>query len=166
MLSVLKSIEDIPVVLDADGLFLLTNCWDGWEDFLKDRHYIITPNAVEMARIQQCWPEELHAVYLIKGQEDSILGINGRDEIICDVQGSPRRCGGQGDVLSGIAGIFAAWASFTKDPVMLENAAVAASGLTRQCSRLAFNKYKRSMVAGNLIEFLGPAFQDIFGDGV
>lgn len=30
--------------------------------------------------------------------------------IMCSTDGSPRRCGGQGDVLSGVAGVFFNWA--------------------------------------------------------
>lgn len=42
-----------------------------------------------------------------KGREDRIT--NGREQLISSQTGSSRRCGGQGDVLSGAVGTFLAW---------------------------------------------------------
>eukprot|EP00941_MAST-03F_sp_MAST-3F-sp1_P003457 g3457.t1 len=49
---------------------------------------------------------------LQKGPEDIIS--NGLVEVVCSAVGSPRRCGGQGDVLAGCAATFQAWSMMEK----------------------------------------------------
>ena len=44
---------------------------------------------------------------LRKGPADHI-SLNER-QLSCEAEGSPRRCGGQGDILAGVLGVFLAW---------------------------------------------------------
>jgi ATP-dependent NAD(P)H-hydrate dehydratase len=42
-----------------------------------------------------------------KGKQDVIS--NGKETMICDIEGGLKRCGGQGDVLTGCLGTLLAW---------------------------------------------------------
>jgi|APGre2960657444_1045066.scaffolds.fasta_scaffold00201_6 ATP-dependent NAD(P)H-hydrate dehydratase len=82
----------------------------------------------------------------------------------CAEHGSPRRCGGQGDVLAGTTGVFAAWAVAATQregggEADLQLAAYAACLVTRQAAALAFAARKRSMVAGDLLQELGAVIE-------
>lgn len=98
--------------------------------------------------------------------------------------GSPRRCGGQGDVLAGTLATFLAWASIAKSQVSATprddtrrkakdskpslsaaekvSAAAHAALVTRGAAGLAFGKNKRATTASDLVEFLGDAFEKRF----
>ena len=95
--------------------------------------------------------------------------------------GSPRRCGGQGDVLAGTLATFLAWASIAKRDAMPRDdarrakdsrvslsaaekvsAAAHAALVTRGAAGLAFEKKKRATTASDLVESLGDAFEARF----
>jgi len=98
--------------------------------------------------------------------------------------GSPRRCGGQGDVLAGTLATFLAWASIAKSQVSATprddtrhkakdsktslsaaekvSAAAHAALVTRGAAGLAFEESKRATTASDLVEFLGGAFEKRF----
>jgi ATP-dependent NAD(P)H-hydrate dehydratase len=98
--------------------------------------------------------------------------------------GSPRRCGGQGDVLAGTLAAFLAWASIAKSQVSATprddtrhkakdsktslsaaekvSAAAHAALVTRGAAGLAFGKKKRATTASDVVEFLGDAFEKRF----
>ncbi|GAA5824365.1 hypothetical protein JCM10212_004002, partial [Sporobolomyces blumeae] len=108
-----------------------------------------------------------------KGAEDRIT--NGRTTLVSSTTGSSRRCGGQGDVLSGAVGTFLAWGKNyeerakgqDEDPIEPEEitlyASYAASTLTRTSSRLCFADYKRAMQTGEMLGYVGKAFEEVFG---
>ena len=101
--------------------------------------------------------------------------------------GSPRRCGGQGDVLAGTLATFLAWAAIAKSQVSVTprddtrhkakderkvktslsaaekvSAAAHAALVTRGAAGLAFGKNKRATTASDLVDFLGDAFEKRF----
>eukprot|EP00511_Aplanochytrium_stocchinoi_P007503 CAMPEP_0204836250 /NCGR_PEP_ID=MMETSP1346-20131115/24590_1 /ASSEMBLY_ACC=CAM_ASM_000771 /TAXON_ID=215587 /ORGANISM="Aplanochytrium stocchinoi, Strain GSBS06" /LENGTH=346 /DNA_ID=CAMNT_0051970809 /DNA_START=93 /DNA_END=1133 /DNA_ORIENTATION=- len=79
--------------------------------------------------------------------------------------GSPRRCGGQGDVLAGTTGVFLNWALSTGVNEDISPAVVAAYGasvLTRRANSMAFTKHKRSMVTPDMIQEIGEAFEELY----
>eukprot|EP00510_Aplanochytrium_minuta_P001752 CAMPEP_0184007966 /NCGR_PEP_ID=MMETSP0954-20121128/1667_1 /TAXON_ID=627963 /ORGANISM="Aplanochytrium sp, Strain PBS07" /LENGTH=353 /DNA_ID=CAMNT_0026286935 /DNA_START=220 /DNA_END=1281 /DNA_ORIENTATION=- len=85
--------------------------------------------------------------------------------------GSPRRCGGQGDILAGTSGVFLNWAMSRDmgkgDQVSSQVvAAFAASFLVRKANEIGFSKLKRSMVTPDMIEELGKAFEMLFPTNV
>lgn len=131
----------VPVVLDADALWLLLH------DFSLAKGHaccVITPNAVELQRLLSAASLDTEQVS-DKVQDDSrthqssearqIAALScclggatvvkkGREDIIaegtnfdsghllrCGMFGSPRRCGGQGDILCGSIATFLAWAA-------------------------------------------------------
>lgn len=93
---------------------------------------------------------------------------DGEIAVGCGSFGSGRRCGGQGDVLAGVSGLFLGWAmnkphiSGDVNPVV--SAAYGACVLTRRANALAFEKEKRSMTTPDLIHVLGKAFYELYDD--
>ncbi|KAJ3043579.1 hypothetical protein HDV00_004679 [Rhizophlyctis rosea] len=108
-----------------------------------------------------------------KGKNDIIS--NGKDVVICDNPGSPRRCGGQGDLLSGSIATFLAWGKgyenkawdHSSDSNLDQDLSVrlpltaswAACRLIRDASRRAFGKHGRSMTTTDMIAELGEVFR-------
>jgi ATP-dependent NAD(P)H-hydrate dehydratase len=52
--------------------------------------------------------QRMHVVLVLARR--TIFADHGAGVLVCDEEGSPRRCGGQGDVLSGATATFAHWA--------------------------------------------------------
>jgi ATP-dependent NAD(P)H-hydrate dehydratase len=119
--------------------------------------------------------EKMSGVTIVqKGQEDLIS--DGQSVIGSNYFGSPRRCGGQGDVLSGSAAVFMAWSrqsmqttegkrpnvseSISSNPAVV--AALAGSLLLRKAAAHAFSKHKRSTLTTDIIESLGPFMEEFF----
>jgi ATP-dependent NAD(P)H-hydrate dehydratase len=118
--------------------------------------------------------------------------INEKLEI--DTKGGYRRCGGQGDILSGTVGTILAWGKcyeegafgygsnlWMNDSLLIgctsSNHSVvtsripmlAAAGgcmVTRTASRIAFQIQGRALVTQDMIPELGVAFREVFGDTV
>lgn len=139
---------------------------------------VVTPNAVEMRRLLQSFdcqsPGEWLRNTLVpgdavleKGQYDRIhtlVDLNleyakSVSTVSCTEHGSPRRCGGQGDILSGILVTSLAWMRFQGQRASALVAAFGASTLTRRASRLAFAAKYRAMTATDVLEEVGPAFR-------
>ncbi|KAJ3020205.1 hypothetical protein HKX48_001150 [Thoreauomyces humboldtii] len=182
---------NLPIVVDADGLYLVQRNLDVIKGY---RRCILTPNVVEFKRLCEAAGVDVDG----KGEDDAakMLGkalggvtilrkgavdvISNGDEIIeCDAQGSPRRCGGQGDLLSGACATFLAWGhnyggnawDHPTDPELNGDefetrlpllAAWGASLFARSCSRQAFEASGRSMVTGDMIAGIGKVFAEIF----
>jgi ATP-dependent NAD(P)H-hydrate dehydratase len=175
--------QNIPIIVDADGLHLVTeqpHLIKGYKDA------ILTPNAVEFNRlfhaIKSEQPQkpsdistlakELDCTIVCKGKIDKICtsGIT----VECTVEGSNRRVGGQGDLLSGALGIFAHWAKNSKDSLPYDLpyqnvAAYAACAVVKQANHDAFHHVNfgqlnrgRSMITSDMIEHLNKAFRDVF----
>ncbi|PIK44315.1 putative ATP-dependent (S)-NAD(P)H-hydrate dehydratase [Apostichopus japonicus] len=105
--------SNIPTVIDADGLFLVAQSPDVIQGY---QSAILTPNIVEFKHLYRKMvgrdPDPNNAVVnvqelskalgnvtvCLKGSDDIIS--DGRNVIVCASKGSPRRCGGQGDILS------------------------------------------------------------------
>lgn len=175
----------IPLIIDADGLFFLCSHLDvirGYENA------ILTPNAIEFSRLYKAatgsdlknnegtdqvkyLSEKLGNVTIVqKGCEDKIS--NGINTITCREKGSPKRCGGQGDLLSGSMGVFAYWGqlavknnvkelkSHNISPLLI--AALGACMLTRRCNRQAFRKFSRSTTTSDMISEITSSFSTLF----
>ncbi|KAF5362472.1 hypothetical protein D9756_002306 [Leucocoprinus leucothites] len=90
-----------------------------------------------------------------------------------DTPGGLKRCGGQGDVLSGSVGAFLAWGRCYEDGAFGDKSipasrvpllgAVGGSMVTRTASRFAFKKAGRSMITQDMLPEIGYAFADVFG---
>lgn len=160
-----------PLVIDADGLFLVTTKPDVIKNY---PNVILTPNVVEFSRLfgENCkdisvLAEEItkkfgrNCVVVKKGKIDEI--ISGCYRANCAVIGSARRCGGQGDLLSGSLAVFYNWAILkNKDETSIFAACYAACKLTRECNARAFKKFGRSMTTSDMIQEIGEVFKDSF----
>ncbi|TFY79604.1 hypothetical protein EWM64_g4408 [Hericium alpestre] len=95
------------------------------------------------------------------------------ETIEVDTPGGLKRCGGQGDILSGAVGAFLAWGKcyemgafgdktipVSRMPIL---AAVGASMMTRATSRIAFEREGRGVVTQDMLQDIGRGFVHIFG---
>lgn len=96
-----------------------------------------------------------------------------KEVVVVRTPGGMKRCGGQGDILSGSVGAFLAWAKCYESGAFGDNAipvsrmpilaAVGASMVTRTTSRLAFEEKGRSVVTQDMLKEIGGAFEKVFG---
>ncbi|KAF5302005.1 hypothetical protein FQR65_LT08670 [Abscondita terminalis] len=169
-----------PLIIDADGLFLVTQRPDIIKDYPAPG-VILTPNAAEFARlIGQDKPVKkidstISAPILNLGKTITVL-VKGAEDVIIDYAksakviggGSGRRCGGQGDLLAGSLATFYTWAlqhQMEEDVPHDDRAMIAcfaACKLTRECNARAFEKTGRGMVCSDMIEQVPYVFRDQF----
>ncbi|XP_039082610.1 ATP-dependent (S)-NAD(P)H-hydrate dehydratase isoform X3 [Hyaena hyaena] len=115
--------RDVPVVIDADGLWLLARHPALVHGYRKA---VLTPNHVEFHRLWEAvlrdpvdssdhreavrrLSQALGNVTVVqKGERDVIS--DGEHVLECAHEGSGRRCGGQGDLLAGALGVLLHWA--------------------------------------------------------
>lgn len=154
---------------------------DSMLDYLRDKYHGFGPFAAEdhkhLSELS-AWRLAKHfgnVTILMKGKVDVIT--NGKILAINSASGSPRRCGGQGDVLAGTTGLFAYYASNSnkvkesnnpkihelgKENNLYVIAAFGSSILTRESNRLAYLEHNRSTTTPNMIESIGKAFDRLF----
>uniref|UniRef100_A0A3Q3XIT8 ATP-dependent (S)-NAD(P)H-hydrate dehydratase n=1 Tax=Mola mola TaxID=94237 RepID=A0A3Q3XIT8_MOLML len=173
--------RDVPIVIDADGLWLVSQQPSVIQGYQKG---ILTPNFMEFTRLYESLHHEPmdstdhhrnvmqlsvamgNLTVVLKGEQDLIT--DGSKVISCSIAGSGRRCGGQGDLLSGSLGAFAHWAHAASvagvfrsmNPSMV--AAFGACSLTRQCNSQAFQRHGRSTTTSDMIQEIGSAFKKLF----
>nr|CAD2204337.1 unnamed protein product [Meloidogyne enterolobii] len=179
----------ICVVIDADGLFYLNDCFK--ELSLGDcrNNLLITPNHREFERLySKVFPEKqideknirehvkelaaiLGIVIIRKGEKDIIS--DGNELMIEDSETSLRRCGGQGDILGGAIALCSYWAKLKRIKNTKENnnsqyltndlmiGALAASQLQRRASLYAYQRVGRSMQASDVLESIPEVLREI-----
>lgn len=188
---------NIPIIIDADGLALLV---DSRLHLIRGyARCILTPNKVEFDRLCQAalnflppehegqrgdlQPEkETHVrlkalckslegvTVLVKGKRDVVS--DGKFEAVLEIDevGSPRRCGGQGDLLAGSLGVAAYWAfsrvpvdgtddESTPNPALV--ASILASVVTRRAAEMAFGITRRATTTPDILEHIGAAFESV-----
>ncbi|MBN3288720.1 NNRD dehydratase, partial [Polyodon spathula] len=170
----------IPVVVDADGLWLIAQQPSIIQGYQRA---ILTPNYMEFSRLYEAvcrdsvdssdnqrnvvrLSQAMGNVTIVQKGEKDIIS-DGDKVIVCSHEGSSRRCGGQGDLLSGSLGVLAHWA-FMSGPEKTNGlnpslvAALGACTLTRQCNHQAFHKHGRSTTTTDMIAEVGTAFNKLF----
>lgn len=177
--------QNVALVLDADALFLIQN-QPGLVRGYKE--CVLTPNVVEFGRLAKAVGVEvadngeegcravaraLGVLVVRKGRKDWIS--DGTHAVVDDLQGGRKRSGGQGDTLTGCIGTMLAWrglylargweteGAMGREETLLV-AAWGGSAITRECSRLAFEKRGRSLQASDLTEEVGKAFLTLVGE--
>jgi ATP-dependent NAD(P)H-hydrate dehydratase len=157
---------------------------------------ILTPNAIEFSRLAKAvldkeWeatpnpdPEHVRSLAVALGRNTVVVhkglvdvicsGCDSSDGVPmakCTVGGSGRRCGGQGDILSGGLGTFYCWATAETARDWPEGAAAfppevvaayAACRLTRECNQQAVAKKGRSALATDMLEEIHTVFEALF----
>lgn len=171
-----------PLVIDADGLFLITQNNSLLHDY---KNVILTPNAMELFRLIGDADDKLKALkekvgsyvtVLEKASNDRIYDLENLMKVECPKGGSNRRCGGQGDLLAGAVATFYHWGlnlpqkdnegnavNNEGDSAIL--ACYAASYLVKLCNKLAFEKHGRSMTAEDMISFIGKCINEFSHGG-
>uniref|UniRef100_A0A1I7RRM6 ATP-dependent (S)-NAD(P)H-hydrate dehydratase n=1 Tax=Bursaphelenchus xylophilus TaxID=6326 RepID=A0A1I7RRM6_BURXY len=159
----------LSVVIDADGLFLLADCID---EVKACPNVILTPNHREFDRLYeivfggqkpqgditkqvQKLAKELRVIIFRKGEEDIIT--DGEKTEIGKEQGCDRRCGGQGDLLSGTIALFSYWVRLKEGTSSIKSEHLIlgghlASDFIRFCSRYTFSNIGRSMNATDILD--------------
>ncbi|TYZ57532.1 hypothetical protein PybrP1_005404 [[Pythium] brassicae (nom. inval.)] len=173
----------LPLILDGDALYLVSVEPDIVRGYARA---ILTPNAMEYARLcvsigllKDANPTQAAAIHPVelskalgsvvvqKGSVDTIS--DGETTIESGEFGCPRRCGGQGDVLTGAVATFVAWTKsasiatsdeFGGNPLLL--AALGGSLVTRASSMEAFSLHGRSMTAPDVLQSVGRGFERAF----
>jgi len=195
-LSIAKD-QDMYIVLDADALWMVQKD----PGLIKGYHKgVLTPNLVEFKRLAESVglppdsPPSLQAsiisrrlggvTILQKGPKDIISfsysekPSKEEDEktVEVDTEGGLKRCGGQGDILSGVTGTMLAWGknyeegAFNADEEKLSPrlipllASIGASMVTRTASKRAFSRYGRGLVTQDILPDIGGAFAEVFGE--
>ncbi|KAK7729999.1 hypothetical protein SLS53_009114 [Cytospora paraplurivora] len=108
-----------------------------------------------------------------KGFKDFIS--DGETTLAVDLVGGKKRSGGQGDTLTGSIATFLGWRKAYLDGLwdhggklpeeeLVQLAAFGGASITRESSRLAFNKRGRSLQASDLTDEVHTAFLNIFGE--
>lgn len=180
---------ELPIVIDADGLFLVSQ--DSETQALIKKfpagRIILTPNVVEMKRIRDslsstCHDEldivrELGCVLVEKGERDKIYSKEGQT-LQCSQPGSNKRVGGQGDTLSGTIACMLAYSRVIHDfkvwtppkpseylqqwsDYALVSSYVGCS-ITRECARQAFKSQGRAMQTTDLNDRVGKVYATLF----
>ncbi|GAV60909.1 Carb_kinase domain-containing protein [Cephalotus follicularis] len=172
----------VPLVIDGDGLFLVTNCLDLVSGYPLA---VLTPNVNEYKRLVQkvlnCEVNDQDAHDQLLSLAKRIGGVTilkkGQSDLISDgeivksvsIYGSPRRCGGQGDILSGSVAVFLSWArhiaaegNLTDSPMNpMVLGCIAGSALLRRAASLAFAYKHRSTLTSDIIDFIGRSMEEI-----
>lgn len=176
MIATIKE-KKIPLIIDADGLFLITEKPDLVKDFSSP--VILTPNKIEFERLSnkvngQSGLAELgkNVVILKKGAIDEVFSLCPEVQWKSNLGGSGRRCGGQGDLLSGSIATFLHWTLSSADRINIQTkdknlaaaslSCYAASRLVRVCNEKAFKEKGRSMLASDMINYIHTAFDELF----
>jgi len=182
--------NQLPLVIDGDGINLICE----YPDLIKGYKLgVLTPNVVEYKRLKEVFlkdkndlssdsieqereiqnlAQEIGNVTIVVKSSTDIIANGLVIPIKCNMKGSPRRHGGQGDVLAGALGTFLGWAHqwSAKNPEQVKELSVSPSMLAsyaaccvvRQSALLSFQKHKRASTTPNVIEELGSAFEKIF----
>ena len=97
---------------------------------------------------------ELGVSVVLKGEEDIICGRGGDTVRVCTQPGSLRRVGGLGDVLAGVAALFAGWArkADQADEDVLLDALYGACLVTRVASKATFDRHLHQALPKRVIE--------------
>ena len=147
---------ELPVVVDADGLFNLT-------PVSRSQHTVLTPHAGELARLlgrDSAWvdahrveaaqlaSQRYHATVLLKGV-DTIVASEG--VVVCDVGSPALATAGTGDVLTGVV------AAFLAKGLPASTAAAAAAVAHGRAALLAVHPF--GLVASDLLELLPEALE-------
>ena len=171
--------SSIPLVLDGDALFIFADTATAPElQPLSAEWTILTPNAIEFKRMcnallgEDPVPDPTHdessdqitrlsamcgdATILRKGLCDLIGSSQTPATLVSHPDPALRRCGGQGDVLAGVAAACAAWAKASGDSCP-HHAAVAASWIVKDAASRAFAAHKRAMSATHVANAVSDA---------
>jgi len=175
-------VHNIPIVIDADGLWHLTNNPNVIRGYKKA---VLTPNAMEFSRLVHSVLKRGEVAPAVHPDPSAVMEVSqalggvtivhkGSSDVIsngtwteqCSQDGCPRRCGGQGDLLSGSLSVFLFWALKQQQHEQHDCPGViagwAAARLTRACAAQAFAQHGRATTTTDLINELESAFARLY----
>uniref|UniRef100_H2YYE1 ATP-dependent (S)-NAD(P)H-hydrate dehydratase n=1 Tax=Ciona savignyi TaxID=51511 RepID=H2YYE1_CIOSA len=172
--SILSTVKDIilalkqnetPVVIDADGLFLITKEPSIIHGYTRG---ILTPNIIEFRRLSKALVVIFRYLFysICFTLSNNMANIDPHflpSVATMNEAGSPRRCGGQGDLLSGVMALFSFWthnSAGAVPPTLL--AGYAACLLTKRCAAQAYRKSGRSTTTTDLVAEINSVFSNTF----
>ncbi|CAJ1918923.1 unnamed protein product [Cylindrotheca closterium] len=153
----------LPLVLDADALFLLTQ--EPYHDLLQSTSpVILTPNTMERKRLQGLEESLQHCIVVEKGQYDDVRYQD--STLSCGEVGGTKRSGGLGDILAGTLGTLTAWNSIltsqgVSSEMDLQLACWTACCFVKRATNHAFAQKRRSMTAPDVLSQLGGAVDEM-----
>ena len=182
ILERIKALQ-LPVVLDADGLWHLASNPAMLRGYSRA---VITPNPHEFSHLARgvlhrevapslcADPDTVgdlaralgNLTVLHKGTHDVIS--DGRTTEHCHSAGSPRRCGGQGDLLAGLLATFLGWGTWRTREESESNintclvAAWGACRLARACAAQAFSAHGRGMLTEDCVAAIHSEFARLY----
>ena len=120
LLTFLVRMENIPLVIDADGLNLISESGKNIFYDLKDREIVLTPHIAEFSRLTRKSVAEIeknkieiavkyaveHGVTLVLKGKNTIIASKGGDVYVNNKGNAGMATAGSGDVLSGIIGAY------------------------------------------------------------
>ncbi|BAO38927.1 uncharacterized protein YKL151C [Kluyveromyces marxianus] len=178
------------LILDADALFVLsTEDSEKFQEALKkygENRVIITPNAVELKRIMKALnvdtveevSKRLGCITVAKGHHDIIINSKGK-RWENDVEGSMKRCGGQGDTLTGVIASMLGFSRAVHDwklqPLSVPGkesvlpwdqmamlSCYVGSTATKMASKAAYEKVGRQMQTTDMNYIVGEIFEKLY----
>lgn len=184
-------LRSMPIILDADSLLLVYNDPTIVKSYSRA---LLTPNRIEMQRllnslyapetfdlrnlstnkirelVQRC-STDLDVAILAKGMVDIICDNSPKIELLTDeLSGSNRRCGGQGDITCGLAGVYCHWIEQTNKTSQnkIENpmawSAYLAAITTRRSNELAYEEHRGGTLASDMVGKVQVALQSFLKD--
>lgn len=164
----LKS-SGITTIIDADGMHVLTKFPDLMENFSSA---VVTPNEIEFQRLCSAVSIEIdedadfnfsqrfkNVTVVRKGAVDKIF--NSAYKTVA-IGGSNRRCGGQGDILSGAIAVFSHWAEISKTEHKTLLAGYGACRFTKKLNEVAFVENDRGMITNDMVAKIPSVFRQLF----
>ncbi|KAJ2944932.1 hypothetical protein O0L34_g1827 [Tuta absoluta] len=165
-----------PLVIDGDGLYAISRNAGVIEEY-PSPGVILTPGRKDADKLDLSisagsknpswalnWGD--YVSVLTKGKEDTFYSTVPQFGWRLKKGGSPRRVGGQGEILAGALATFYHWGikanvCSNMHSVQLAQtfAAAAAANLTRLCNALAYRTYGRSMTASDMLRVIYKAFR-------
>jgi ADP-dependent NAD(P)H-hydrate dehydratase / NAD(P)H-hydrate epimerase len=155
---------ELPVVLDADGLWALAGHHD-WV-FSRDAPTVLTPHAGELGRLleqESSWvsdhrleavaggADDVGATMLLKGA-DTLVASPGRGVLVCELGNPGLATAGTGDVLTGIV------AAFLAKGMDARTAAAAAAAAGGVAAVIAAERHgAQGLIARDVVEALSQA---------
>ncbi|GMI07713.1 hypothetical protein TrVE_jg4989 [Triparma verrucosa] len=169
------------IVLDADALWPSSSP-SILETLLPPRSpLILTPNIVEFNRLVSThlpdssnYESESDKAQLCKLLRTTLnvtgIILKGPTDIIttehcqltCSTNGSSKRCGGLGDVLSGLVVVFVSWFLKYSKAGDVSVALWCACAVCRESGRRAYGKKRRAMQAKDVIEEIGGVVEEVW----
>eukprot|EP00934_Nitzschia_sp_Nitz4_P009410 Nitzschia sp. Nitz4//scaffold116_size91068//47064//48282//NITZ4_004958-RA/size91068-processed-gene-0.28-mRNA-1//1//CDS//3329533578//9400//frame0 len=168
--------KQIPLVIDADGLFLLTQDPSALKASEGEARapppVVLTPNLMERRRLngmEHHWTSNHHVILIEKGAHDTVEAQNSAattSTLVCEEVGGWKRSGGIGDILAGTLGTVVAWNRILQERGVASEAVLpwacwVGCSFVKRATHTAFHRHYRSMTAPDVLAELGGTVHEM-----